>query len=365
MSDISSLSSASSVFQPPTPSASGSEQSLHLVSDFPARILMQNKPKASDKSKDLRQNVLRRGGTPKLARYNPFLDSAEKKEGKVDPLTWDGMVDLSSTSSLSSHRGPDMPNFSTDDSSGMSGVIGIGGRRDPFQDGSSSMLLQFPPAEAKLVGTPAKKAAGLMVADMLAGLDIEDSPSISAPTPPSLAKYRTAPGPGKAFAGLFGGPTRPTQPAVSDSFQERQLAEQFPHLRDEDNMQSMGGYGDDSFSDEGFSGEDYGAQPQESMHSIGQGQQQEEGDSFDSEDSDVGGGMVDYGGGGGNMGGEEDEDTLFGPRGNPPAPRQGFHLDAQGMRTWMGGRLEDAVPMQGSPTPFAGDFVPLDRRGQR
>ncbi|KIO26454.1 hypothetical protein M407DRAFT_201236 [Tulasnella calospora MUT 4182] len=71
------------------------------------------------------------------------------------------------------------------------------------------------------------------------------------------------------------------------------------------------------------------------------------------------------GGGGGGAAANDDTDTLFGPRGNPPPPRTGFRLEGpHTTRIQMQLGHPDAMAGLFSPTPFSGDYVDLDRRGR-
>ncbi|KAG8896769.1 DASH complex subunit ask1 [Tulasnella sp. 403] len=382
--DLSSSASEASFAHPPissdtAPSSSESETSGTQKPLF--RRASKGKGRAST---DLRTTVLRRvskgggggGKTPNLSKYNPFRPSLAipfGEDGKV-AQKWDGIVDLSSEdSSLSVGHGATIPDFAKLNFSASSAEASNDGQEKQdvpkpaggnfrFDDFSTSSI-RFPPPNRdllRIVASPSKRAADLLVQDVLAA-GWDDSKEDATPAVPS--------------------PQRPWRPAGPRPSILRAMRN--PLLKDDN------GHGDEEdFEDDSDSFEDEGRPSVGRVYApgpdISQQTHDENDDSFDSD-------MSFDGGAGGNGGGEGDsnggvgigdisdfteepqaagegmvEDTLFGPRGNPPPPAHGFHLEGpHTMHTYVhGGRLEDALPVQASPTPFAGDFVPLDRRGR-
>ncbi|KAG8961331.1 DASH complex subunit ask1 [Tulasnella sp. 419] len=317
-------------------------------------------------SGDLRQNVLRQNargkGDTKLAQYNPFVENSK------DVSSWNGIVDLSTSPSLSIvAASTNFDSFLSTTSSHVESNASqqVQPKSMPLQP-QASKPLRFPP-QVDVVATPSKAAAELMVTDLLAGYDLEDTPGAGAPTPPSLARYKTYGNEQQPKSlGALGGPWRPSRPQTGQNPQhqpymnpQQSFLEANPLLKDDDEYQQ-------DFDDEdSFLDDDGGAYHQEYSGQQDHANIEENvgDDSFDSDMSFDGGGRVSEPPARYQDLPQQDEDTLFGPRGNPPAPSRGFQLETQdSIHTYMGGRLEDALPMQGSPTPFAGDFVALDRR---
>ncbi|KAG8843236.1 DASH complex subunit ask1 [Tulasnella sp. 330] len=391
--DISSTASEASISGPSFPSITDTSGSV-ASSDYDQRktaatYKLTGKGKSRASGDALLQTVLKKqatkgGGTPKLSRYNPFLPAGTKQP-------WDGLVNLSASPSLSTGDTSSLPDFAKFDlssSSASSSVDRGSPSRSCLQDrlptagGSTSdgrplldwsntnSSIRFPephPDLVKLVATPSKKAAKLIVQDLLMGMDLnllEDSPEM--PAPPSIQRLH---------AHLQGMPAQPRLSLLE--------AMKNPLLKDDDDDSDGDGNGDlyDSDSDGDDDAHMYAPSAAPGSGGYQHHHQQEEGnDSFDSDasfnaaaeddDSSTPGAhnhhnnnqfddMTDFG-----MG-NEDTDTLFGIRGNPAPPAQGFRLENDNsMHTFMGGRLEDAVPFQPSPTPYTGAYEPLDRRLQ-
>lgn len=385
-----SSSSDSSAFQPPSPSTDGTSQS---TSSFEMGVPLPQRPKGKGKATDLRQKVLRRNskggagpGTPKLSKYNPFLPAAD------DGGKWNGLVDLNTSHSLSTDTSSDIPDFakinfsvsSSDSHSGDSATARPGTAKQQQQpptaqqlwsdtSSNASSVLRFPPPNKDLVriaATPSKKAADLLVRDLLAGFDFEDSPgpSEAVPTPP---RPTVTSRPRQSFRPVGAAGPRPS------------IIQAFKTGRLKDDDDDFGGDGGDEYEDDSDSFEDEGAVGYEAQGSHLNVHPGREDDSFDSEDmsfNDGGGGVgasvgggndftdfTDFGGGGGGGGGRthDDTDTLFGPSGNPPPPQAGFRLDGpHTTRIQMQLGNPDAMGGLFSPTPFSGDYVDLDRRGR-
>ncbi|KAG9003207.1 DASH complex subunit ask1 [Tulasnella sp. JGI-2019a] len=331
------------------------------------------KSKAVTGGDGLRQTVLKKQaskGAPRLSQFNPFLPLDTKEP-------WDGLVDLSTTSaSLSTGEDRSLHDFTKLDLSSSSSSIGGSPSRPNVRDrllpgGSTSdgrplldwsktnSSVRFPephPDLVKLVATPSKKAAKLIVQDLLMGVDmnlLEDSPEM--PTPPSIQRLH---------AHLQGMPPEPRLSLLE--------AMKNPLLKDDDDENGDLYDSDDSNDASQLYGQH---QPSGSggggyQHDQHQQHDYEANDSFDSDASFNAGGDATPGRSDQHQHNnnqydfDDNTDTLFGIRGNPPPPVQGFRLESDNsMHTFMGGgRLEDAVPFQPSPTPYTGAYEPLDQR---